>query len=139
MKLAVHMHWVELLRTRRSLLFFLVVVRSLTSLAPPGTCDAAAPGLPKTSELVNRSMHSETPDSQLTVERIFSRDEFQEETVGPIVWSKLGGAYFTLKKSEAESAGQSLVRINEGNNTVPHFYSLLTDYLSTHLTPQKPE
>ena len=29
--------------------------------------------------------------------------------------------------------------LNEGNNTVLHFYSLLTDYLQTHLPVQKPD
>jgi len=62
-------------------------------------------------------MQPETPDSQLTVERLFTREEFQEEQIGPLVWSKLGGAYFTLKTSEAEGAGQSLVRIDAASGT----------------------
>ncbi len=87
----------------------------LTSPSPPGTCDAAAPCPPAISGQVQSPMQPETPDSRLTVERIFTRDEFQEEQIGRLVWSKRGGAYFTLKKSEVESAGQSLVRIDAGS------------------------
>lgn len=89
----------------------------LTSLSPPGTCDAAAPSPPKTSGQVKPPMQPETSDSRLTVERIFSRDEFQEEQIDPLVWSKLDGAYFTVKKSETGSAGQSLVRIDAASGT----------------------
>lgn len=123
----------EAYRAGRSMWFFLVVVGSfppihangvwkeetpaveLTSPSPPGTCDAAAPCPPAISGQVQSPMQPETPDSRLTVERIFTRDEFQEEQIGRLVWSKRGGAYFTLKKSEVESAGQSLVRIDAGS------------------------
>ncbi|MDX1970675.1 MAG: S9 family peptidase [Planctomycetaceae bacterium] len=58
-----------------------------------------------------------TSDRRLTIERIFSRDEFQEEPIGPIVWSKAGGAYFTLKKADGERAGHSLVRVDAVSGT----------------------
>ncbi len=48
----------------------------------------------------------------LTVERIFSAEEFQEEKLGMITWSKLGGAYFTLHGSKAAGESQALVRID---------------------------
>ncbi len=128
-------HREESPRTGRSLWFFLVVVGllppihadgllkdetptvELTSPSPSGNCDATAPCPPGTSGQAQSPMQPETPNSRLTVERLFSRDEFQEEQLGPLVWSKLGGAYFTLKKSEVESAGQSLVRIDAASGT----------------------
>lgn len=90
---------------------------ALTSSSTLGTCDATARSPTVTSVKVKPPMQPETPDSQLTVERLFTRDEFQEEQVGPLVWSKLGGAYFTLKASEAEGAGQRLVRIDAASGT----------------------
>lgn len=50
--------------------------------------------------------------SQLTVERIFSADEFQEEQIGTITWSKLSASCFTLKGPVAEGDGQALVRVD---------------------------
>lgn len=41
---------------------------------------------------------------------------------------------FTVMPYPARSHG-----ISEGNNTVPHFYSLLTDYLHIHLLAEKKE
>ncbi len=132
---SVLVHRAESLRQGRSRLFFLVVVGSLlpnhaegllkdetptvelTSPSTPGTCDATASGPSEASGQVKPPMPPETLDSQLTVERLFSRDEFQEEQVGPLVWSKLGGAYFTWKPSEAESGGQSLMRIDADSGT----------------------
>ena len=57
-------------------------------------------------------MKSDGSSTQLTVERIFSAEEFQEEPIGTITWSKLGAAYMTLKGSEAEGDGQALVRVD---------------------------
>lgn len=58
------------------------------------------------------SQESDKASGQLTVERLFSTDEFQEEHIRPITWSKLGAAYFTLKAAEAESKGQAFVRVD---------------------------
>jgi dipeptidyl-peptidase 4 len=57
-------------------------------------------------------MESHDADRQLTVERIFSADEFQEERIGTITWSRLGAAYFALKRAEAENEGQALIRVD---------------------------
>lgn len=62
-------------------------------------------------------MQPETPDHRLTIERLFSNEEFEEESIGPIVWSKLSPAYFTLKKVDAERDGRSLVRIDAASGT----------------------
>ena len=51
------------------------------------------------------------------MERIFAADEFQEEPIGTITWSKLGAAYFTLKGAEAGSNGQALVRVDVASGT----------------------
>ena len=47
---------------------------------------------------------------RLTVDRIFTADEFQEEKLDHITWSKLGGAYFTLRG--APGTGQDLIRVD---------------------------
>ena len=62
-------------------------------------------------------MKSGDSSSQLTVDRIFSGDEFQEEQISTITWSKLGAAYFTLKVAEAGSNGQALVRVDVASGT----------------------
>ena len=62
-------------------------------------------------------MKSDDSSGQLTVERIFSTDEFQEERIGTIIWSKLGAAYFALKGFEAENDGQALVRVDAASGT----------------------
>ncbi len=56
----------------------------------------------------------------LTVERIFASREFQEESIDPIVWSKTGEAYFTLKKGDSNSVEQSLIKVDaaSGNEQV---------------------
>lgn len=64
------------------------------------------------SDAEKRPMKSDGSSTQLTVERIFSAEEFQEEPIGTITWSKLGAAYMTLKGSEAEGDGQALVRVD---------------------------
>lgn len=65
-------------------------------------------------------MTSDDSITQLTVERLFTEDEFQEEKVDTISWSKLGGAYFTLKGTVAEGGGPALVRVDvsSGNEEV---------------------
>lgn len=115
--------------------FFLVVVGSLppihadgllkdetatvelNSPAAPGTCDATAPSPSETTRQVKQPMQPDDPARSLTVDRIFTQDEFQEEKISPIVWSKLGGTYFTLKQSGKEAAWQSLVRIDAASGT----------------------
>ncbi len=126
---------VEASRAGRSMWFFLVVVGSLppihadgllkdetatvelNSPAAPGTCDATAPSPSETTRQVKQPMQPDDPARSLTVDRIFTQDEFQEEKISPIVWSKLGGTYFTLKQSGKEAAGQSLVRIDAASGT----------------------
>jgi dipeptidyl-peptidase 4 len=117
-------------RPGRTVWFFLVVVglapllpadgllkdnsptAETVSPSPQATHDTTAPSPPDTSGQVQPPMDPQTPDRQLTIERLFSEDEFREEQIGPIVWSKLGGTYFTLKTSAAEGSGQSLVRVD---------------------------
>ncbi len=57
-------------------------------------------------------MKSDDSSRQLTVERIFSAAEFQEEKIGAITWSKSGATYFTIKRSKAAGDGQALVRVD---------------------------
>ncbi len=52
---------------------------------------------------------------RLTVDRIFTADEFQEEKLDHITWSKLGGAYFTLRG--APGTGQDLIRVDAASGT----------------------
>ncbi len=65
-------------------------------------------------------MNSEDSSSQLTVERIFSANEFQEDRIGTIVWSKLGAGYFTLKGATAEANVPALLRVDaaSGNEEI---------------------
>ena len=62
-------------------------------------------------------MISDDSSSQLTVERIFSADEFQEDKIGTVTWGKSGAAYFTLKGPAAEGGGQALVRVDAASGT----------------------
>ncbi len=62
-------------------------------------------------------MQSKDSSSQLTVERLFSAEEFQEEPIGSITWSKLGAAYFTLKGAEGAGAVRVLVRVDAASGT----------------------
>ena len=62
-------------------------------------------------------MKPDDSSRKLTVERIFSSEEFQEEKLGAITWSKLSAAYFTLKGSKAAGEGQSLVRVDAASGT----------------------
>ncbi len=48
----------------------------------------------------------------LTVERIFARDEFREESVGGFTWSRKAQAYFTLRKTDVPDNRTELVRID---------------------------
>ncbi|MEI8019102.1 MAG: DPP IV N-terminal domain-containing protein, partial [Schlesneria sp.] len=57
-------------------------------------------------------MKSDDSSRLLTVARIFSAEEFQEEKLGLITWSKMGGAYFTLQRSKGTGDGQALVRVD---------------------------
>lgn len=100
-----------------SLLMDETAVVELNSPSTPTAADVASFTSAANSSQGNASTRTDDPGRSLTVERLFSRDEFQEEQIGPLVWSKLGGAYFTLKKSKAEDAGQSLVRIDAASGT----------------------
>jgi dipeptidyl-peptidase-4 len=62
-------------------------------------------------------MESDDPGGLLTVERIFSGNEFNTEEVGPIVWSQSGSAYFTWRKSAADDVVPSLVRVDVAQGT----------------------
>ncbi len=51
------------------------------------------------------------------MERIFSADEFQEDRIGTIVWSKLGAGYFTLNGTTADRDGQVVLRVDAASGT----------------------
>ena len=57
-------------------------------------------------------MNSGEANKMLTLERIFDSDEFREDRVGNIVWSKKGQCYFILKKSATEPEAQELFRVD---------------------------
>ena len=58
--------------------------------------------------------------SLLTIDRIFHSDEFHEERVPSVVWSKLNGTYFTLEAPADKGEGRDLVRVDvaSGEKTV---------------------
>jgi dipeptidyl-peptidase 4 len=60
-------------------------------------------------------MKSNKSTSQLTVERLFAAEQFQEEKVDTITWSKRDAAYYTLKGTAER--GQDLVRVDVANGT----------------------
>lgn len=49
---------------------------------------------------------------RLTLDRIFSSNEFNEERVGAIQWSTVSPSYFTWEKKTPEAAGPDLVRVD---------------------------
>ena len=48
--------------------------------------------------------------SLLTLERIFSSDEFEAEKFGPVRWLKDGTGYTTLEDSKSQEGGKDIVR-----------------------------
>ena len=48
--------------------------------------------------------------SRLTIDRIFSDKDFQEERLGQLTWSVTSSSYFTFKQSTGETKGRDLVR-----------------------------
>jgi dipeptidyl-peptidase-4 len=48
--------------------------------------------------------------SLLSLERIFSSQEFSAESLGPVRWSKDGSFYTTIEKSEDHEGGQDMVK-----------------------------
>ena len=62
-------------------------------------------------------MKSDESSRRLTVERIFSAAEFQEDKLGAITWSKSGVTYFTIKRSKTADEGQALVRVDAASGT----------------------
>lgn len=52
--------------------------------------------------------------STLTLERIFSSDEFKEQTFGPARWLQLRSGYTTLEPSESKVKGKDIVRFDPG-------------------------
>lgn len=59
------------------------------------------------------SLHADAPKvdpAQLTLARIFTDKEFEEEKMEAIKWGKLGAHYFTLDKPTTGKTGKALVR-----------------------------
>lgn len=59
------------------------------------------------------ALHAETPKpdpAQLTLARIFTDKEFDEEKMSPLTWSKKSASYFTLEKPTEGKEGKDLVR-----------------------------
>lgn len=89
------------MRTYR--IFFLVFI---VNLFWAGTV-AAAPAVSETSQ--------QPADSTLTLERIFSGDEFRTESFGPARRLRHHTGYTTLEPSESDSGGRDIVRYTPGN------------------------
>lgn len=51
-------------------------------------------------------------DAPLTLDRIFSSSEFQEETPAPLHWSRLAPVYFTFSPAAGGRPGRDLMRID---------------------------
>ena len=58
------------------------------------------------------SVNPDASSNHLTVDRIFASEEFQDERIGNLVWSKLAASYFTLKKSDGANGAQNLIRVD---------------------------
>ncbi len=60
-----------------------------------------------------------TEYSQLSVERIFAKNEFSEEKISDIRWSKIAPVYFTLATSHDKQPGRDLIKVEltTGNRT----------------------
>jgi dipeptidyl-peptidase 4 len=54
--------------------------------------------------------------TRLTIDRIFSSNEFDERGMGALVWSKLSDSYFILDRS-ADGKGQDLVQVDIASGT----------------------
>src|SRR5262244_3251929 len=60
--------------------------------------------------LVNcASAYEATNSPLLSLDRIFSSEEFKVETYGPIVWRKRTPGYFLLEKPDDDKPGKNLV------------------------------
>ena len=55
--------------------------------------------------------------SLLTLERIFSSDEFKTEKFGPVRWLKDGTGYTTLEDSKSQEGGEDIVRYDPESET----------------------
>ncbi len=66
-----------------------------------------------------RNQEAET-GTLLTIDRIFHSDEFHEEKVPGVVWSKLTGTYFSQEPAADKGEGRDLVRIDaaSGEKTI---------------------
>ncbi len=60
--------------------------------------------------VAHESMAQQSDPSVLTLERIYSSTDFQEERFGPARWLEDGSGYTTVEKSEALEGGQDIVR-----------------------------
>ena len=60
--------------------------------------------------VVPESMAQQSDPSVLTLERIYSSTEFQEEQFGPARWLEDGSGYTTIERSETVDEGQDIVR-----------------------------
>jgi dipeptidyl-peptidase 4 len=87
--------------------------------ASPAPCDqqVVVPDPQQIAKADKVPMKAEDLSRQLTVERIFSAEEFQEEKLGVLTWSKLKASYFTLKGSKAAGEGQVLVRVDAASGS----------------------
>ncbi len=64
--------------------------------------------------------HEAETGTVLTIDRIFHSDEFHEEKIPSVVWSKLTGTYFSLEPPADKGEGRDLVRIDvaSGEKTI---------------------
>jgi dipeptidyl-peptidase-4 len=69
--------------------------------------------------LINLPVFTQTEDlSVLTLERIFSSNEFYQERFGPARWLEDGSGYTTLERSDAENgSGRDIVQYTPGSGT----------------------
>ncbi|MFI5251338.1 MAG: S9 family peptidase [Bacteroidota bacterium] len=82
-------------KTIATLLLLTILVLSNTPLRSQGTKDS----------------------SNLTIERIFGKNEFSSESFGPVRWEKDGNSYSTLEKSPTVKDGQDIVLYSAANGS----------------------
>ncbi len=68
------------------------------------------------SVLISLPAFSQTEDpSLLSLERIFSSNEFRQERFGPARWLEDGSGYTTLEPSKTESGGRDIIKYHPGS------------------------
>lgn len=87
--------------------------------ASPESCDRSHERSPQSQPAPGGDSGKADP-SILTLDRLFTANEFKEEKFGPIVWSKRDSAYFTLEPAGSSKTERDLVRIDPagGKKTV---------------------